>query len=406
MVKYPEEIKIFEDEKQILDIEFPFKVNPKTVDKNTIQLLQKANDHANKIYINPVNIGNSNIQVKLLGIVPVRNLKVNVISKPKVIPGGQSIGVKLNTKGVLIVGLEEIEAVDGKRYNPGHEAGLMIGDSIMEINDIKVRDAEHVTNIINENKGIPINIKGKRHDRVFNVKVTPAQCKDDHEYRIGLWVRDKTAGVGTLTFYHPDTKKFGALGHAITDIDTGLLLTVDNGEVVQSKVASIQQGKKGKPGEIRGIFYEASNPIGALEKNTNFGIYGKAYQPIKNRKYKKPIEIGYQNQIHEGKAHILTTTNDNQIEAYEICIEKINKQRIPNTKSMIIRVTDKRLIKKSGGIVQGMSGSPIIQEGKLIGAVTHVFVNDPTKGYGLFIEWMIKEAGIDSYHTSKLADKN
>jgi stage IV sporulation protein B len=125
-------------------------------------------------------------------------LKVNVISKPKVIPGGQSIGVKLNTKGVLIVGLEEIEAVDGKRYNPGHEAGLMIGDSIMEINDIKVRDAEHVTNIINENKGIPINIKGKRHDRVFNVKVTPAQCKDDHEYRIGLWVRDKTAGVGDV----------------------------------------------------------------------------------------------------------------------------------------------------------------------------------------------------------------
>lgn len=403
---YPEEIKIFEDEKHPLAIRFPFKIDKNKTDHSVLQLAQKNEVFdTNTLYINPLKIGQTDIQVKLLGFFPVKKLKVDVVPKIKVIPGGQSVGVRLNTKGVLIVGLEEINGIDGKKYNPSREAGLTLGDSIIEINNIKVKDANHVTNIINQNKNTEINLKVKRREKIFHTKIKPVKSVDEGEYRIGLWVRDKTAGVGTLTFYHPGTMKFGALGHAITDVDTGLLLTVDHGQIVKSKVASIKQGKRGNPGEIKGIFYETSKPMGNLEKNTHFGIFGKAYAPIINNRYKQPIEICYQNQIHEGKASILTTIENNKIEEYEVYIEKINRQRIPSTKSMVVRVTDKRLLKKSGGIVQGMSGSPIIQDGKLIGAVTHVFVNDPSKGYGLFIEWMVKKAGIDVYNNSQLADK-
>ncbi|QEK12162.1 SpoIVB peptidase [Crassaminicella thermophila] len=405
IVNYPNKIRIFEDEKHVLNIKFPFQIDTKKLDKSILELLsQKENHNSNRIYINPIKTGQTNFQVKLLGIIPIRNVKVDVIPKIKVVPGGQCIGVRLNTKGVLVVGLEEIKGIDGKKHNPSREAGLTIGDSILEINNIKIKDAQHVTNIINANKNTQITLKVKRRQKIFYTKITPIKSIDEGEYRIGLWVRDKTAGVGTLTFYHSDTMKFGALGHAITDIDTGLLLTVDNGEIVKSKVASIQQGKRGKPGEIKGIFYETSKPIGNLEKNTRYGIYGKAYKPIENNIYNKPIEIAYQNEIKKGKATILTTIDNNKIEEYEIYIEKVNRQRMPNTKSMVIRITDKRLLKKSGGIVQGMSGSPIIQNGKLIGAVTHVFVNDPSKGYGLFIEWMIKEAGINIYNKSQIAE--
>lgn len=406
MFQYPKEIKLFENEKQAIDIKFPFKVDTQKIDNSILELLQKTKDcDENILYINPLKIGKTHIQVKLLGLVPIRNVKVDVIPKTKVMPGGQSVGVRLNTKGVLVVGLEEIKGIDEKKHNPAREAGLNIGDSILAINNIKIKDAAHVTNIINKNTNSETTLKIKRGDRIFHVKIKPVKSIDEGEYRIGLWVRDKTAGVGTLTFYHPDTMEFGALGHAITDVDTGLLLTIDKGEIVKSKVASIQQGKRGRPGEIKGIFYETSKPIGYLEKNTYFGIYGKVYKPIENSIYKKPIEIAYQSQIKTGKATILTTTDNNEIKEYEVYIEKVNRQRTPSTKSMIIRVTDKKLLRKSGGIVQGMSGSPIIQNGKLVGAVTHVFVNDPTKGYGLFIEWMIKEAGINIYNNSQIADK-
>lgn len=407
VVKYPGEIKISQNEKHILDIRFPFKVSTRNLDNSILQLSMKSKGHdASKLYIHPLKVGTTNIQLKLLGILPIKNLKVDVVPKTKVIPGGQSVGVRLNTKGVLVVGLEEIEGIDGKKYNPGYKAGLSIGDSILEINNIRIKDAEHVTHMINNHANTNITLKVRRGEKIFNVNIMPIKSKDKGEYKIGLWVRDKTAGVGTLTFYHPDTQKFGALGHAITDVDTGLLLTVENGEVVRSRVASVQEGKRGKPGEIKGIFYETSKPIGNLEKNTHFGIYGRSYENISNGLYKDPIEIGYQNEIKEGKATILTTIDNDEIKEYEVNIEKVNRQRTPNTKSMIIRVTDKRLLQKSGGIVQGMSGSPIIQNGKLVGAVTHVFVNDPAKGYGLFIEWMIKEAGINIYNNAQLANKN
>ncbi|WP_084145876.1 SpoIVB peptidase [Anaerovorax odorimutans] len=322
------------------------------------------------------------------------DVTISVLPEKRLIPGGHSVGVKMDVKGVLIVGLEEIENKSGKKINPGLKAGLQIGDSILEINGTKVNNANEVQKIINKLKK-EVNLKIKRKSDIINVNLTPVLSADDNLYKLGIWVKDKTAGIGTLTFYDPDNQTFGALGHAITDIETGTVLSVAEGELLNSKVESVKQGKAGVPGEIRGIFYEADSPLGKLYKNTNFGIFGKTYHQIENSLYSTPLAVGYQREIKKGPAYILTTLDGNKIEKYTINIEKINRQSKAETKSMVIKVTDKRLLKKSGGIVQGMSGSPIIQGNKIIGAVTHVFVNDPQKGYGIFIEWMLDEAKVE-----------
>lgn len=338
--------------------------------------------------------GTANLQQKVFGFVPYRNIRVNVVPQIKVIPGGHSIGVRLNTDGVLIVGITHITDENGQVYNLAESSGIQIGDSLIAINDIKINDASHVVDIIKESEGRELKLTFKRDHKNFNTKLTPVKSIEDQQYRLGLWVRDKTAGVGTMSFYEPQTKKFGALGHAITDIDTGKILSIKNGEVIRSRVISIEQGKRGKPGEIRGVFYETDEPLGKLEKNSDYGVYGELQNEIDNDLYKNTIAIGFQHEIKEGPAHILTTLDSNTIEKYDIEIIKVNPQEKINGKSMIIRIVDKKLLEKTGGIIQGMSGSPIIQNGKLIGAVTHVLINDPTKGYGIFIEWMLEESGI------------
>jgi len=210
---------------------------------------------------------------------------------------------------------------------------------------------------------------------------------------LGLWVRDITAGVGTLTFYDAKNGRFGALGHAITDVDTGMLLSVKNGEIVQSDVIDVRQGRRGEPGELRGGFSERDRVIGDIVKNTRYGIYGKVRRPVPNLLYKKPLPVGCQFTVNVGSATLLTTINGNGVEEFDMEIIGINRQNYPNPKGMIVQITDPDLLSRTGGIVQGMSGSPIIQNGRLVGAITHVFVNDPTKGYAIFIEWMLKEAG-------------
>lgn len=317
---------------------------------------------------------------------------VHVVSEKVLVPGGQSVGVRMDVRGVLVVGLEEIETVNGQCINPGIKAGLQIGDQILEINGTKVYKAEEVQSLVNKIQGT-VNLKVKRKDRTMHINLTPVIAKDDNLYKLGIWVKDKTAGIGTLTYYDPVNQSFGALGHAIVDPETGSVLSVDKGQLLQAKVQSIQEGTAGTPGEIRGVFYEAESPLGGLEKNSIYGIFGNAYHPIENPLYEKPLAVGNQNQVEKGKAYILTTLDDNKLQRFEIEIEKISHQRKPSDKGMVIRVTDQRLLEKSGGIVQGMSGSPIIQNDRIIGAVTHVFVNNPEKGYGIFIEWMLEEAG-------------
>lgn len=325
---------------------------------------------------------------------PLKEVTISVLPERLLIPGGHSVGVRMNVKGVLVVGLEEIETPEGKYINPGLDAGLQIGDNILAINGTKVNNAKEVKEIINKIK-TDVRLKVKRKDDIINIDLTPVVSVEDSLYKIGVWVKDKTAGIGTLTFYDPSNNTFGALGHAITDPETGTILSVAQGELLNSKVESVKLGKAGSPGEIKGIFYEADQPLGKLTLNTEYGIFGETYDRILNPIYLKPLQIGYQNEIKRGPAHILTTLDGDKIEKYSIMIEKINHQTKASTKSMIIKVTDERLLAKSGGIIQGMSGSPIIQNNKIVGAVTHVFVNDPQKGYGIFIEWMLYDSNVE-----------
>lgn len=316
---------------------------------------------------------------------------VEVVTETVLVPGGHSVGVRMDVRGVLVVGLEEIETASGEKINPGLKAGMQIGDMILEINGTKVYKADEVQELVNEIQG-DVNLTVKRKNQKMDVTITPVVSKDDNLYKLGVWVKDKTAGIGTLTYYDPVKQSFGALGHAIVDPETGAVLSVDRGQLLQAQVQSIQEGTAGTPGEIRGVFYEADSPLGGLEKNSVFGLFGNAYHPIENPLYQKPLAVGKQDQVEKGKAYILTTLDNNELERFEIEIEKIDHQSKPSDKGLVIKVTDERLLERSGGIVQGMSGSPIIQNDRIIGAVTHVFLNNPQKGYGIFIEWMLQES--------------
>lgn len=400
IVNFPRELYILQGEERVFDFRLPFQINAITKENNIIEVNGLKQDKyqlnlSKPIEISPKEIGELDLQIKAFGFLPIRSMKVKVLPDVKLYPGGQSIGVKLKTKGVIVVGLSEIIGEDGISYTPGLDANVNVGDILYKINGKRVNTAEEVSIIINSITNDLVELELKRKDKWEKVKINPIKDKEDGKYKIGLWVRDNTAGIGTLTFFHQESKKYGALGHAITDVTTGIIMPVNNGEIVSAKVGSVLQGQKGKPGEIRGIFYNEDKIIGNIEKNTSYGLYGKTYGKILNEKINKPLSIGLQQHIKLGPAKILATVEEDSIEEFDIEIEKIVNQPKKSGKSMIIRVTDPRLLEKTGGIVQGMSGSPIIQNNKIIGSVTHVFVNDPTKGYGIFIEWMLEEANID-----------
>lgn len=316
-----------------------------------------------------------------------------VVAEKVLVPGGQSVGVKMDVRGVLIVGLEEIEGRDGRRVNPGLLSGLQIGDTIMEINGTSVYRADEVQELVNEIKDT-VKLKIKRNGNILNINIDPVKSGEDGLYKLGVWVKDKTAGIGTLTYYDPSNMAFGALGHGIADPQTGSVLSVETGLLFESQVQEVREGRSGEPGEIRGIFYHSSDPLGNLKRNSSYGVFGVAYHPIENPLYSKPLAVGTKEQVKTGKAYILSTLENNEIKRFEIEIEKIEKQDKPSDKGMVIKVTDRQLLEESGGIVQGMSGSPIIQNDRIIGAVTHVFVNDPQRGYGVFIEWMLNESNL------------
>lgn len=396
--KLPGEYNITLGETHIFNSQFPFSFKV-TDSRTSIIQYEKTKDFFNKVFkseieLEPLSEGSADLQLRIFGLLPYKNLKVNVVPQLYVMPGGQSIGVRLNTEGVLVVGITEIIDTSGKSRSLAEENGIRIGDTLMEINDIMVINSLHVGDIVKNSNGEKIKLKFLRDSKEYEVYVNPIKSSEDEKYRLGLWVRDKTAGVGTMTFYEEDSQKFGALGHAITDADTGSLLSIKDGEIISSRVVSIEQGKRGKPGEIKGVFYNVSEPLGRLEKNTPFGVYGELTREIYNNYYSESIPIAFQHEVKEGSAYILTTTDNNEIEKYEIEITKVNPQSKPSIKSMIIKITDEELLSKTGGIVQGMSGSPIIQNDKLVGAITHVLINDPTRGYGVYIEWMIEQSGI------------
>lgn len=309
-------------------------------------------------------------------------------------PGGQPVGIKLSTKGALVIALSDIDTSERKIQSPAAVAGIQIGDSVMEVNGVAVKSSEDIATMVNRCNGEKVKITVSRNGEIFNFEVTPVLSKSDEKYKIGLWVRDSTAGVGTLTFYDPKTKGFAALGHPITDVDTGNIMSVENGEVIASNIVSVRKGIKGNPGELRGIFINEQQSLGVIKNNTECGIFGKGNDNLINEKYNKPMKIALRNEVKVGKAQILTTIEGNEPKLYDIIIEKLLPQEEPGSKSMIIKIVDPQCIEKTGGIVQGMSGSPIIQNNKIVGAVTHVLINKPDTGYGIYMDWMLKDAEI------------
>jgi stage IV sporulation protein B len=338
-------------------------------------------------------VSGKKLDISFLGIIPVKSVSVKAIdNRISVYPGGVPVGVKLNTKGALVVGLCDIESSSGKVSSPGAVSGIQIGDSIIKVNGQEINSSEDVSKEININGEKNAKIEILRKGSKMLKEITPVKSLKDNSYKIGLWVRDSTAGVGTLTFYDKNSGMFAALGHPITDVDTGTVLSVNNGEIVKSSILSVRKGEKGNPGELKGIFVNEDNSLGKIYKNTQCGVFGKSNEKIINKKFNKPMEIALRNEIKTGPAKIITTLNGEESEMYDIVIEKLLPQEEPGPKSMIIKVTDPKLLEKTGGIVQGMSGSPIIQNNKIIGAVTHVLINKPDTGYGIYIEWMLKDS--------------
>ena len=330
-------------------------------------------------------VGKQDLEISLFNTIPVKDVTVNVIPKTTVIPLGKAIGMKMYTEGVLVVGMSEIE---GKK--PYQNSGIEEGDRIIEINNTKISNTDDLVKCVNSSQGNEIQIKYISDNEELVTKIEPTKTSDD-EYKLGLWVRDAAAGVGTLTFYEPSTGSFASLGHGINDVDTSELIEIANGELVTANILDIVKGTDGSPGEIRGSI-DSGITIGSIYKNTEYGVYGNITNLSGlNVDTSDEIEVADRSEITTGKAEILCELENGKTQSYEIEIKKIFKDNNQDNKSMLIEITDEELIEKTGGIIQGMSGAPIIQNNKFIGAVTHVLVNDSKVGYGVFADLMIKQ---------------
>lgn len=384
----PKEINLIAGNKHKLELNMPIvgkiNENASVFNINDKPLSQNENINLNKpVYIQSDYEGSHNMTLSVMGI-PIKNVKVSVLPNQEVVPCGVSVGVRINTDGVMVLGLGSVKAIDGKEYSPSENI-LKPGDMILEVNNTPIDSKETLMNIIENND--KLNIKIRRKEQEMNVELNSVKG-EDNKNKIGAWVRDSTQGIGTLTYYNKETKDFGALGHGIVDVDTKEIMQVKDGKIMRSEIAGTKQSEKGSPGELLGEI-KNKNSIGNITLNTEMGIYGKITDEnfLEN---KTPIPIGLKNEVEIGKATILSNISGSKVEEFDIEIVSINKYNINSSKSMVIKITDPDLLSKTNGIVQGMSGSPIIQNGKIIGAVTHVFINEPEKGYGIFIENMLK----------------
>jgi stage IV sporulation protein B len=395
-INIPKSISVFEGQQLQID-----KSVPVSVSLNHNNSSVSLRDEKNTINISGAEHGNNEVLLELAGF-PIKKVDVNVLKDFKVIPGGQSIGVKLNSVGVLVVGHHQVNTNDGKK-SPGEIAGIKVGDIITKINGQRIEKMSDVAPFVKDSgeNGKPLQVVISRESGEFTTNLQPLKDQNEESYKLGLYIRDSAAGIGTMTFYEPKSMKYGALGHVISDMDTKKPIVVADGQIVRSTVTSIEKGSNGDPGEKLARFSSDREVIGNIKRNSPFGIFGELNKDISNGISDKALPISLSHQVKEGPAQILTVVDNDKVELFDIEIVSTIPQKFPATKGMVLKVTDKKLLEKTGGIVQGMSGSPIIQDGKLIGAVTHVFVNDPTSGYGVHIEWMLTEAGIDIYEKPK-----
>jgi len=398
-----QELRIMEGEERLINIASPWSVHIKGSRNGVISFNgNPLSTEASKInlrsplMLSAQGLGSVNVEFRLFGLIPLRQLTVSVLPEIKLLPGGHSVGIKLHSQGVLVVGHHLVNSA-GISSSPAMEAGIEVGDVIIDIDGVRLDDANQVAEIINRQgkAGKTLTFVIKRAERKLTKEVTPLLCQETGRYRVGLYIRDSAAGVGTMTFFDPNTGIYGALGHVITDIDTNQPIEVRDGRIVKANIVSIKIARRGQPGEKTGIFQEDQDIVGTIVKNCMFGIFGRLSSINDSPgSYPRPIPIALMAQVQTGPAEILTVIEGEKIERFAIEIQRVYSQTSPSDKSMIIKIVDERLLEAAGGIVQGMSGSPIIQNNRLVGAVTHVFVNDPSRGYGIFIEWMIQESGL------------
>jgi len=331
------------------------------------------------------NIGRYDCRVKFLGVVPIKTVNVSVNPQQYVVPSGEAIGVRMYTDGVLVIATGSVRNENGVACEPAKMSGLEIGDRIVKINGEKIISTEDFTEKITACNGQAL-LDVVREDKSFQTRIAGVYSHKEKCYKLGIWVRDSTAGIGTLTFYNPSNSSFGALGHGICDSDTGDILVVRKGSINRCRIIDAVKGEKGTPGELIGSF--CPEVLGEIDSNCSVGIFGSA----KKISEADVVKVATRYQLKKGKAEVMCDVDGKGTKTYEIEITKPSMITSESNKDFVIKVTDKELLEKTGGIVQGMSGSPILQNGKLVGAVTHVFVNDPTKGYGIFIENMLAEA--------------
>ena len=353
-----------------------------------IYSIQRVENSANAAAVLSNEENPQNAKVMAFGTIPVKDVSLQVEEPKQVIVGGQTVGVKLMTKGVLVIGFSSMKSDDGARTMPAKDAGLKEGDVIVSANGNEVTGTEQFMSLIEQSGGNEMELGILRKEKALQLKIRPTFSQKDGRYRLGAYIRDSSAGIGTLTFISPDNKSFAALGHGITDVDTGEILKVSQGSITNAAVIGIVKGEKGSPGELKGVMSDSKTDIGKIQFNNEFGIFGSYQGEYDTGKLKTVLS---RNAIKEGKACILCCIDGQTVEEFEVEIIKVAKQTQEMQKGMVIKVTDPKLLEATGGIVQGMSGSPILQDDKLVGAVTHVFINDPTKGYGIFADWMLDE---------------
>lgn len=384
----PSEVTQFAGEEQSLDFALPWGV--RISDKSGILELAEV---GKGFVLRAEKSGNYSFSFNLLGIIPLKEMQVNVIPPIELVPSGHSIGVRLSEYGVVIAGLDSVQTNAGE-VSPARDSGFRVGDILVGVNGIEFKSLEHAAAVLEEQSqpGRELQCEVVRKGERIVIKVAPVYDEVAKKNRLGLLLRDTAAGVGTMTFYHPETGIFGALGHMITDESGSNPADLSSGSIVDARIISIRPGQRGKPGEKKGAFSDHDQALGKIYANTALGIFGKLAREPDGEAQSLPL--GFKHQVKTGKAEILTVIEGSKIERFTIEIEKVFVQNRPASKGMVVRITDPRLLAATGGIVQGMSGSPIIQNGKLIGAITHVFINEPTRGYGCFAEWMVTESGL------------
>lgn len=400
----PDYCQIMKGDKQYLNLKFPFKLLVTAQDSENLRIngQEITNSGLNidgfsSVAIQAFSPGKFKLNFHLFGIIPIRKMVVKVVPEIKVMPGGQGIGVMLEAKGVMVVkNSYVVGATEKKKHFPAQKVGIEVGDSLLSVNGKKIKNKYQLARLIDKlgRKKDKLNFKVKKQSgKIVNKTISPVKSRQGH-YMIGIYVDDGAAGVGTMSFYHPDSKHYGALGHMITELNTNLKIDVEQGEVVEANISGVKQSQTGNPGEKLGSFFSSRGKLGNIKQNNRFGIYGQLSSLPQNPYFENPIPVASPSEVETDSASLYTVIEGEKIEEFEVKIEQVKRQYRPQQKGLIVKIIDKELLRKTGGIVQGMSGSPIVQDNKLVGVVTHVFVNDATRGFGVLAQWMVIKSGL------------